>query len=67
MISRLNHVSVQNLLNLYNSPAVQANLGGVCGGPCGERTSRGAGTQRGLFCQVGEQLGLMVGNGWCLG
>ncbi len=40
---------------------MQANLGDVCGGARGERTSRGAGTQRGLFCQVGEQLGFWVG------
>jgi hypothetical protein len=49
------------LIDLDYNPVVQANLSGVCGGPRGERTSRGAGTQRGLFCQVGEQLGLRVG------
>jgi hypothetical protein len=54
------------LIDLDYNPAVQANLGGVCGGPRGERTCRGAGTQRGLFCQVGQQLGLMVGTSWGL-
>jgi hypothetical protein len=49
------------LIDLDYNPAVQANLCGVCGGPRGERTGRGAGTQRGLFCQVGQQLGLWVG------
>jgi hypothetical protein len=52
------------LIDLDYNLVVQANLCGVCGGPRGERTSRGAGTQRGLFCQVGEQLGLGVGNIW---